>query len=287
MIQPAKLSESSPPRIVCLTATGIDVLKELGLEPVGYLNRGIAQHPEFYGDRAQSFAAVGSWMLPDFRAIARLQPDLILGWRFPHRFYRPLLARIAPVHLMEGTGYEAATARLQQVAQLTGRSQQAIAAINQLKRNLLRSRNQLQGRSRKTVAVIGISAWSQRTNRYPVETQAGTLGGLLQQFVQIPWTDPKQHWGEAGLIYLSLQRIAEVDPDVILVQPFSGTAKSHLEKVSHSKVWQQLKAFKTGEIYQIPPFWHWGNGTRLMRHQLDYLLPLLYPEILSLATSES
>jgi hypothetical protein len=42
-------------RIVCLTATGIDGLIELGLEPVGYLSQSIADRPEFYGDRAHQF----------------------------------------------------------------------------------------------------------------------------------------------------------------------------------------------------------------------------------------
>lgn len=66
-------------RIVCLTATGIDSLVELDLEPVGYLSQGIANRPEFYGDRAHQFTSVGSWMLPNLKTIRSLQPDLILG----------------------------------------------------------------------------------------------------------------------------------------------------------------------------------------------------------------
>ncbi|NJK54170.1 MAG: hypothetical protein HC936_17840 [Leptolyngbyaceae cyanobacterium SU_3_3] len=79
LTQPAK-------RTVCLTATGIDSLAELGLEPVGYLSQGIADRPEFYGEHAQQFTSVGSWMLPNLKAIRNLQPDLILGWGFPHGF---------------------------------------------------------------------------------------------------------------------------------------------------------------------------------------------------------
>lgn len=154
---PTRSKAQAPQRIVCLTDTGLDVLKELELEPVGCLTQGIAEHPLFYGDRAQAFTPVGSQTLPDLGAIRRLQPDLILGWQFPHRFYRPLLEQIAPVLLLDGVGYEAATARLQQIAQLTGRSQQAIAATNQLKRDLLRYRNRLQGAALKTVAIISLS----------------------------------------------------------------------------------------------------------------------------------
>lgn len=58
--QPAK-------RIVCLTATGLDILAELDLEPVGYLSQGVANKPEFYGDRAQQFTSVGSWLIPNVK----------------------------------------------------------------------------------------------------------------------------------------------------------------------------------------------------------------------------
>lgn len=78
----------SAERIVCLTVTGIDIIAELGLEPVGYLSQGIANPTEFYGDRAQQFTSVGSWILPNLKAIRTLQPDLILGWGFPHQFYQ-------------------------------------------------------------------------------------------------------------------------------------------------------------------------------------------------------
>lgn len=58
--QPAK-------RIVCLTATGVDILAELELTPVGYLSKGIANRPEFYGEPAQHIAPVGSWMFPQVK----------------------------------------------------------------------------------------------------------------------------------------------------------------------------------------------------------------------------
>lgn len=112
-----RLSQSAE-RIVCLTATGIDILIELGLEPVGYLSQGIADRPEFYGERAQQFASVGSWMLPNLKAIRNLQPDVILGWGFPHRFYQHWLRQIAPTYLMSGSGYNLALTRLRDVAHI-------------------------------------------------------------------------------------------------------------------------------------------------------------------------
>ncbi|MEO0687511.1 MAG: ABC transporter substrate-binding protein, partial [Cyanobacteria bacterium J06649_11] len=52
LAQPAK-------RIACLTSSGLDILRELELEPVGYLTKGIANQPEFYGYLAQKFVPLG------------------------------------------------------------------------------------------------------------------------------------------------------------------------------------------------------------------------------------
>lgn len=71
----AELSLQRPAeRIVCLTATGVDSLLELNLEPVGYLANGIALS-SWDGKQGESIASVGSWMFPDLEAIRRLQPD--------------------------------------------------------------------------------------------------------------------------------------------------------------------------------------------------------------------
>ncbi|MEL6856478.1 MAG: hypothetical protein AAFO83_15425, partial [Cyanobacteria bacterium J06607_13] len=76
---------------------------------------------------------MGAWLLPDVWAIYRSQPDLILGWSFPHRFYQPLLTHIAPVYLMAGVGYKAAIGRLRKLATILGREEageQSILALD-------------------------------------------------------------------------------------------------------------------------------------------------------------
>ena len=62
LAQPAK-------RIACLTSASLDVCCELGLEPVGYLTKGIAKQPEFYGELAKNFVPLGSWIFPNIKAI--------------------------------------------------------------------------------------------------------------------------------------------------------------------------------------------------------------------------
>lgn len=262
-------------RIVSLTATGLDCLIELGLTPVGYLSQGVADQPEFYSDRAQSFMNAGSWIFPNRRAIRKTQPDLILGWRFPHRFYRGL-NNIAPLYLMVGAGHDTAVARLRQIGQLTGREQEAEDAIASLDHQI--QAVNLKNQHRPTVLIMGGSTINCILNCFPVETDTGTLGSVLQHFTVFPWSKPDSERGEPGLIYLSLRQILAIDPDLIFIQSYPPLDIPLSQQLANNTVWKQLKAVQTQQVYEIEPFWHWGNGTRLIRLMLRRLLPLIYPQ---------
>jgi len=264
-------------RIVCLSASGLDVVRELGLEPVGSLRGGVGAHPEFYGPRLHQWEDVGPWLRPNFKKIRRLQPDLILGRQFPHRYYRRWLKAIAPVYLIGGCGYEEALLRLLDIACLTQRLAQAEAAITPLEHQLKIYRRFLQHEPRKTVLVMGGSGLNHLVNRFPIETVSGTFGSVLQQFTYYPWAKPDPARGEPGLTYLSVQQIARVDPDVILVQSFAPGRQPLSQQFRHNRAWNQLRAVQTGQVYEIDPFWHWGNGTQVIRLMLAKVLPLIYP----------
>jgi iron complex transport system substrate-binding protein len=266
-------------RIVCLTATGIDILVELGLEPVGYLSQGIADRPEFYGDRAQQFTSVGSWMLPNLKAIRNLQPDLILGWGFPHRFYQDWLRQIAPTYLMNGSGYNAALARLRDVAQLTGRMTEAETAIQQLESQLETCRATISAQQKKTVLMMGGSSLNYLFRRFIVETEVGTMGSLLQQLTHYPWMEPAGKRIEPGLMNVSLDRILQINPDVILVQTYPPSVAPLSQQLANHSIWKQLKAVQTHHVHEVEQFWHSGNGTRMIRLMLNQLLPIIYPQL--------
>jgi iron complex transport system substrate-binding protein len=85
-------------RVACLSASGLDVLAELGLEPVGSSASEVASQPEFFGEQAAQWPHLGTWAWPRFPALRDLKPDLILAWSFPHRFYQRRLAAIAPTY---------------------------------------------------------------------------------------------------------------------------------------------------------------------------------------------
>ncbi|NEQ30791.1 MAG: ABC transporter substrate-binding protein [Leptolyngbya sp. SIO4C5] len=264
-------------RIVCLSASALDTLLELGLEPVAGLRRGVAARPEFYGQRCRQWQDVGSWLLPNLRAIRRVQPDLIIGWQFPHQFYRSWLTAIAPVYLMAGSGYEEAVLRLLDIGSLTQREAAAEAAIAALEKQLATYHQLLQSQPRKTVLMMGGSGMSRLCDRYPVEASSGTLGSVLQQFTHFPWSKPDPQRGEPGLIYLSLSQIQAIDPEIIFVQSYGPRPQFLSQQLASHRRWRRLKAVQTQQIYEMETFWHWGNGTRLIQIMLSRLLPVIYP----------
>ncbi|MEM6404945.1 MAG: ABC transporter substrate-binding protein, partial [Cyanobacteria bacterium P01_D01_bin.116] len=201
-----KLAQSAK-RIACLTSSGLDILRELDLEPVGYLTKGIADKPEFYGDLAQKFVPLGSWIIPNIKAVRNLQPDLLIGWTFPHRFYRKFFGREIPLYLMGGNGYNAALQRLRNIAYLTNRVDRAEIAIANFQTRLEMYRNTIPKSAYKTVLFMGGSRINLLSSKFIVETNIGTFGSIIQQFSHYPWLEPKGYNMEPGLTNVSLQKI--------------------------------------------------------------------------------
>ena len=270
--------EQSAKRIVCLTATGIDILAELELMPVGYLSKGIADRPEFYGNSAHQITPVGSWMFPQIDKIKALQPDLIIGWTFPHRFYKPWLSKIASVYLMGGSGYGATLQRLRDVGHLCDRTDAVERAIIQFEQSLETYRCTAAADSPKTVLMMGGSMLNRWMGKFLVETDRGTLGSVLQQLTDYPWHEPDNHRGEPGLMTLSLRQILAVNPDVIFVQTYPASKTPLSKQLANHPHWKQLKAVQDQQVYEVGQFWHSGTGTRMLRLILGQLLPKIYPQ---------
>jgi iron complex transport system substrate-binding protein len=268
-------------RIVCLTATGLDILVELGLTPVGYLSEGVAAKPEFYGEQANQFMTLGSWMNPSVRAIRAAHPDLILGWQFPHRFLRHQLQSIAPLYLMGGNSTEALFQRLHDVAYLTDRMAEAEKASGRLQQTVEGYRQQIPSDQRKKILMMGGSILNCLSRKVIVETDAGPFAGVLKELTHYPWHEPRTNW-EKGFTNLSLQQILAVNPDVIFVQSYViGMWNQPLsERLANHAIWRQLKAVQANQVYEVDNFWHGGSGTLMLRSLLNHLMPIVYPEFI-------
>ena len=269
-------------RIACLTSAGLDILRELDLEPVGYLTEGIADRPEFYGELAKNFAPLGSWILPNIKAVRSLKPDLVIGWTFPHRFYRKLFGREIPLYLMGRNGYDAALQRLRDIAYLTNRVDRAEIAIAKMCDRVERYRNKIPTTAYKTVLFMGGSTINRLSRKFIIETNIGTFGSIIQQFSHYPWLEPKGYNMEPGLTNVSLQKILLVNPHIIFVQTYPPGKIPLSQQLKNNRIWRQLKAVQNNNVHEIEQLWHYANGTRMIGLTLDKLMPIIYPQILEM-----
>lgn len=275
-----------PKRIVCLSAAGLDILWELGINPIGYLSKGIASRPEFYGNHDRDFARLGSWMFPDLKEIRKLQPDLILGWIFPHKFYLRKLNQIAPTYLMGGNGYQASFRRLRDIAKLTRKISRGERAIACLQQRLTQYHVSIPQSEYKTVLFMGGSSLNYLQRRFIVETNVGTMGSIISQFARYPWYEPRRN-REPGLTSMSLQKILQIDPDIIFVQTYPPSKIPVSKQLQGDRFWQKLQAVQCQNVHEIDHLWHFGNGTHMINLTLDKLVPLIYPELFNKLKSEA
>jgi iron complex transport system substrate-binding protein len=247
-------------RLVSLTPTGFDILAELGLASL--LSPG-----------------TGSYFFPDFQAIAQVKPDLILACEFPHRAWLWQLQRLAPVYLLATGGVGTACQNLMEIAQLTGRVDQAQRAIDRLCGGIKRYSIQLAPLPKPTVLMMGGSWLNVLTRRLLIETEAGALGSVLRDLSYYPWE--ASTGSEPGIGSASLRKILQINPDVIFVQSYSlGLWRQPplTQQLAKLPEWQQLRAVQSNRVFQVDPFWHQGSGTAAIGRMVDYLLPLIYPD---------
>jgi iron complex transport system substrate-binding protein len=151
--------------------------------------------------------------------------------------------------------------------------------MQQLEAEIETDRATISANQKKTVLMMGGSTLNCLYRRFIVETDVGTTGSLLQKLTHYPWLEPVGQRMEPGLMNVSLDRILQVNPDVIFVQTYPPSAAPLSQQLANHPLWKQLKAVQTGRVHEVEQFWHSGNGTRMLRLMLNQLLPMIYPEL--------
>jgi iron complex transport system substrate-binding protein len=276
-------------RVVCLSAHCLDMLAELGLEPAGveelyydipnvYFN-----DPKYWANKASSFNRIksGTTAAPNLEDIAKIKPDLIVAVSATE--IRDALKNVAPIY---ATKYRTLAGRLESlrdVGKLTGREAQAEAAIKRFQDKLAA----YAAKSPKTKTIL----YTQGYSFIGIPTADSPTGEVIKQVTKYPWSSdkpsPTNGWGP-----ISLEKILEVDPDVILSGVVnSGNATNDfikgaqagivkaLDELKVNPLWKELKAVKNNQLYEVDLLNWQGQGTIALTLVLDELMPKLYPEV--------
>ena len=273
------LTFATPPvRVACLTEICVDIMAELGLEPVA-VNDPLSKDPRFFGSRADEFRVIGgSFFEPNLEDIAAAEPDFVIGLVGVHEGLRDALRPIAPLFIVNPLTYEDSIRYLKEIGAAMGRPAEAEEAAQRFLSKLE------DYRARSPKDRIALVMYGSDVN-FGIDTEEALTGGLLAEVTDYPWPMPPLDQGghASGSIQFSLEGVLNVDPDVIFVQTlaFPGFQPPPLaEQLAENPLWGELRAVQNDEVHDVSfSLWSTGRGTRSLGLVLDEAMPLLYPDV--------
>jgi len=222
-----------------------------------------------YPPEAASLPKVGSYVHVDLEHVISLRPDLIIAIRDGNP--KEVVARLErmglPVFVVDPRSVEDLFRTLRGLGALVGRRGQAEELVEDLQRRLDRIRREVQGKPRPRVLLqIGVDPL--------VSVGDSTLQGQL-----IELAGGQNIAGDGPILYpiLSMERVLEADPDVILVSSMVGEAGSRRALREWSR-WPTLQAVRKGRVHLIDGDLIDRPSPRILEG-LENMVQWIHPEI--------
>ncbi|TCC14875.1 iron-siderophore ABC transporter substrate-binding protein [Kosakonia quasisacchari] len=249
-VSPTLFAKPGVPRAVSLFQGATDSLAALGVTPCGIVESW-AEKPVYRYLRSQlsGVPQLGLETQPALEKIALLQPDIIFASRFRHQDVAPLMAKIAPVTLLDDvfefkktlTVVAQKLALTNTAAQLLQRWDARIAAL----RSLMQQR--FAGQPAPQVSVIEVRPDHIRSY------VANSFPGSVMSEVGFAWNAQALQAHSASLRFSSMENIPLLDADLffILLRANSPAIMRQYHTLTAHPLWQQLRAVKTRQLWEV------------------------------------
>jgi len=241
-----------PQRIAILHSMYLEYFFALGTPPVASAGANVGTAMQALEEFATLKPYLGTAEIMDLgsarelnlEAILAAEPDVIVtfnGHGGVDELYDEL-TKIAPVVLLDYTASWQDSIR--ECARIVGKESIAEECIQETETIVDKAREDLSGYSDKTTVFVrsdgkgGVFALGYARYPYYYDTETGF--GLSK-----PETYPEE-WG-----VISLEALAEMNPDYILFQDYESDARKLVEDLSASTVWQNLKAVKADQVLYL------------------------------------
>ncbi|WP_156721999.1 ABC transporter substrate-binding protein [Streptomyces apocyni] len=253
-------TDKEPRRIVCLVALCDDMLTELGLKPVA-TNSALLAHKDFLGKKEAGKIPVipGGFLSPEVEAILSHKPDLVIGLEDTHGKLAPALKGATTFWPVQPDSWQDSVAYQRDLAALTGRGEQAVAAEKKFRTKLADAEA---NKSDKTALVI----YGSDENFGVATPGTDVAAGLFPKIADYPWKSR----GVEGTY--SLEEIIARDVDVLFVETLSfGEPDGQLsDKLAKNPLWKRIPAVQNDQVFEVDPeVWAKGRGTRSLSIVLD------------------
>jgi iron complex transport system substrate-binding protein len=235
-----------------------------------------ASNPALYGEKGNPDLAkiAGTAPAPNLEDVAKLKPDLVMGAVGLHDSLRDALKTIAPLYLINASGLAPMQETIRTIGRLTGHSSQAEAAIQKFQSKL----NAYKAKSPNNLNILVVAGFGSDFYIYnelnPVCTVLSDLakcatGKLSAQELNSP----------AGIVKISVERILEIDPNVIIGIGYAG-APNPITSLKNNAFWKELKAVKNQKVIEGDSrIWASTFFTRGLSAILDEAMTKIYPDV--------
>ncbi|MDF2876855.1 MAG: yfmC 2 [Sporomusa sp.] len=236
--------EKPPERIAVVFFHLMDTMFTLSTPPVaipqlqGFMSEWESLKPYL---AANPVIDLGKQTSINLERVLEVQPDLIIGGGLNERIYGEL-SKIAPVVLLDTQELSRDWRSVpREVAKIIGQEQVAEERIIQLERLIAQSRDKLAPYKNETVIVVTLDDKG-TFNTYGPQSLPAYFDAESGLGLRAPAGYPEK------IGRLSLERLAELNPDHIFIKKNNGVEK-RLERLSDNSIWYTLKAVKNQNIY--------------------------------------
>ena len=260
----------APQRIVTTTdQNALLPLLELGVEEVVASVGGVGPTGEPIFRRTEGFdttgvAHLGACCEVDVEAVAAQRPDLIVGYEFNEDVYDQLSA-IAPTVLVQIFD-RPLTEALLEFGDLAGDRAQAEAQLARYEARVASLRERL-GDRLDTLSVSVITPGDPGTFFRGDDGQA--VGTVMADVAPLR---PAAQTGPVGEDAVSVERLADVDADVVLLLDFTGEERAGGDaSITTAPTWRRLRAVQAGQAHVVDATTTVGAAWARMGAFLDVL----------------
>jgi iron complex transport system substrate-binding protein len=237
---------AKPKRVVAVTDGGeLASLLALGVEPVGFGQRNDPLSPWIEaagGDTLESYDLAGTEV--SFERIAAWQPDLILVQAgFATKENLSQYSALAPTVVTSFIDWKD---NLRQVSEATGTTERAAELIAENDAAVADAAKALAGSEGLKVQAVTVFEGPEiyRLN------DASPLGKLAPALGLAPF--PAAGTAGEAVDAVSLEKLTEIDADVLLVQTFDE-GDGPYQALKDQEIWKRIPAVKAGKVIELTP----------------------------------
>ncbi len=269
-----------PQRVVALNASNVDLFYAAGGSLVG--RPSTMTLPPAVREKVAGLPAVGETPSPSVEKIIALKPDLVLGADVPfHHVLLPALEKAGiPVILQSLPNYRQIGETIRLFGEITGNKQEAEEAAARIESQVRRVKERCAGRPQP----LALAIWGSPES-FNMALPGSFIGDLFQLLGAANAAEGRMPVaGDSGYAPLSLEYIAKVNPDVILLITHASAEKvseKFRNELQQHPAWQGMKAVREGRVYKLPYHLFAVNPGTQVALAVEHLAGLLYPEVKS------